>query len=427
MKINLFKKVTAAVLSLTMVVGMTGVVSAAHAANGENIATQKWTSFSVCTREDGGVWEDALKALRSDAYPNGQVKGTDYATEGWLDPTDLSSSNFRFWAQSTGWDGEYNLYTGDLVGDNPWGMTATMTDIPIEKGRTYTISFKIKSTLKGTKQIKDENGNVTETQPINTKHILFKAYRPTKAGDDPGIDFSSCVGDGIDVTEGGYITLVNGQDYKTVTATVSVPNTRDYDSNYMGIKFAFGALIKTYPDESNLQGSIYVTDFKILAGTQYTVKYTYGGKTTTVYVNAGEKAPAQSFQRKGYTMTGFQNKATGATYNMNSAVTSDVELVPIWTKTKKPAKANVKKLKAAKKKVTVTLKKVKNAVGYQVQYGTNKKFKKAKTKNTTKLKVTIKKLKSGKNVYVRAKAYVLDSAGNKVFGKYSKRKKAFVK
>ena len=47
-------------MSLTMVVGMTGVVSAAHASNGTDVATNaKVSSFSILTEEDGGVWKKA--------------------------------------------------------------------------------------------------------------------------------------------------------------------------------------------------------------------------------------------------------------------------------------------------------------------------------------------------------------------------------
>lgn len=81
---------TAAVLSVTMVVGMTGIVSAAHAANGANVATSgRWESFSVCTRDDYGVWEDALKEVDVVDEKTGEVlrkqtKGQDYATEGYI-------------------------------------------------------------------------------------------------------------------------------------------------------------------------------------------------------------------------------------------------------------------------------------------------------------------------------------------------------
>ena len=50
----------------------------------------------------------------------------------------------EMFVKNTGWDGEYNKFTNALVGDNPWGLTMTVSDIPVELGRNYTISFKIK-------------------------------------------------------------------------------------------------------------------------------------------------------------------------------------------------------------------------------------------------------------------------------------------
>ena len=101
-------------------------------------------------------------------------------------------------------------------------------------------------------------------------------------------------------------------------------------------------------------------------------------------------------------------------------------------KVKKPAKATISKVNSKKKsakKVKLSLKKVKNAKGYQVQFSTTKKFKKVLVKKyVKKVSVTInsKKLKNKKKLYVRARAYVLDGK-TKVFGKYSKVKKVKIK
>lgn len=77
----------------------------------------------------------------------------------------------------------------------------------------------------------------------------------------------------------------------------------------------------------------------------------------------------------------------------------------------------------SKKKLAVSLKKLNNVDGYEIQYSLNKKFKKAKTKTITiksakKVKVTIKKLKSGKKYYLRARGYKLDGV-KKHTGKWS--------
>ena len=320
--------------------------------------------------------------------------------------------------RTQGWDGGYNKFTNALVGDNPWGLTMTVSDIPVELGRNYTISFKIKSTLKGTVT----NEETKEEKTVDSKHILFKAYDQKSKG-EPSVNFTSISG----ATSGGYITVKNGDDYKTVTATVKIPDTRKaYGGDVMGLKFALGAFIKTFPEEVNMKGTVYVKDLKVIAGNQYTVKFTNGSQSQAKYVNAGSQVTPASFSKKGYTLAGFKNKATGAMYNFGSAVNSDLELVAVFNKTAKPGKPSIK-VKGAKKKATVRYKKVKNAAGYQIKYSAKKNMKGAKTKTTTKVKYTIKKLKSRKFTYVQVRAFAKDSTGQKVYGKFSAKKKVFIK
>ena len=83
---------------------------------------------------------------------------------------------------------------------------------------------------------------------------------------------------------------------------------------------------------------------------------------------------------------------------------------------KKPAKVKKVNVKAGKKKVTVTWKAAKNAKKYKVKYSYKKNMKKAKTKTVTKRKLVIKKLKSGKKVYVQ-----VQGLNGKLKGKFSKK------
>ena len=72
-------------------------------------------------------------------------------------------------------------------------------------------------------------------------------------------------------------------------------------------------------------------------------------------------------------------------------------------------KAKVSSVTTSKKKISVTWTKVTKIDGYELQYSTNKKFKKSKTVSKTykakKRKVVLKKLKSGKTYYVRIRCY----------------------
>ena len=96
----------------------------------------------------------------------------------------------------------------------------------------------------------------------------------------------------------------------------------------------------------------------------------------------------------------------------------------------KPKSAKFKKVKAAKKAVSVEWKKVSGVKGYQVQVATDKKFKKNKKTATVKkqktTKVTIKKLKAKKKYYVRIRTYKTVK-GKKIYSSWSKVKKVKTK
>lgn len=87
--------------------------------------------------------------------------------------------------------------------------------------------------------------------------------------------------------------------------------------------------------------------------------------------------------------------------------TTSTSLQP--SSSKKPATTKVKKVKAAKKSLTIKWSKVKGASGYEIQVATDKKFKKNKKSILVKKQKTtsakIKKLKSKKKYYVRVRTY----------------------
>ncbi len=102
-----------------------------------------------------------------------------------------------------------------------------------------------------------------------------------------------------------------------------------------------------------------------------------------------------------------------------------------------PGKATIKKIKKKKmsaKKVTVKVKKIADANGYEVSvYKTKKKAKKNKkaivTADSQKRKVIVKskKLKNKAKLFVRARAYKEDEYGIRVYGEWSKVKKVKIK
>ena len=93
------------------------------------------------------------------------------------------------------------------------------------------------------------------------------------------------------------------------------------------------------------------------------------------------------------------------------------------TEAVKPKKTSIKKLSKGKKKFTVTWAKVSGVKGYQIQYSSDKKFKKNNksvtvTKQKT-TKATVKKLKSKKKYYVRVRTYKTVN-GKKIYSPWSK-------
>ena len=78
------------------------------------------------------------------------------------------------------------------------------------------------------------------------------------------------------------------------------------------------------------------------------------------------------------------------------------------------------------RKVVVKWKNVVGISGYQIQYATNKKYKKAKKTVTQKKQYVIKKLRKKKTYYIRVRAYTVYN-GKTVYGRWSKVKKVKIK
>ena len=128
-------------------------------------------------------------------------------------------------------------------------------------------------------------------------------------------------------------------------------------------------------------------------------------------------------KRKGYVLKGWYTAKTGGKKVTESTVYEYNKSITLYARWQKVtvAKAKVPKLQNKKgKKLLVTAKKVTGAKGYQVVVAKNSKFTKGKKtfvikKGTSK---TISKLSKTK-YYVKVRAFKSDSAGNRVYGKFS--------
>ena len=143
----------------------------------------------------------------------------------------------------------------------------------------------------------------------------------------------------------------------------------------------------------------------------------------------GKKITLKNPSRKGYTFAGWYTDAKfkKKIKTIESSAKCDYTLYAKWTKVN-VAKVSITSAKNSKsKQILLKYKKISGIKGYEISYSTDKKFKKAVTrKNTTKTSYTISKLKKGKTYYVRIRAYKVDSAGKKVYGKYTSVKKVKV-
>ena len=384
------KKLLATILTATLIVGTVGIIGAQT--NGQDVSAGRgWSSYSIHgnNAEDKGEWENALKK-------DGQVwnikadKAAVQAAGGKLDAyktygecakfKSSAADKFVLDVTSTGWSANYTP-TGKVAQSNPWGVTTTKV-VPVERGRYYTVSFKIKSTLQNEITKCDDTTVITVggkkvhytegTGKYNyVKHFHIKAYDNT---DPDGAALAvqglsaTYLGKNVSTKTADFNNLIamdsRNTDYVNVTLKVLVPSDKaDYQKKMsaptMGIKMAMGPFLKEFKDENNMSGEVEVKDFKVLAG----------------------------------------DLAAGA------------------------GKAKVKKVKAGKKRLTIKYK-ASGAKKYCVQVALKKNFKKGlKTKYTKKTSITIKGLKAKKKYFVRVKG-AKSYGGTLIYGKWSKAKKS---
>ena len=192
-------------------------------------------------------------------------------------------------------------------------------------------------------------------------------------------------------------------------ATTSKDGKRTATYICTGCKATYTKTLQTYYKVNNIKlsktaytyngkmqrPSVTVKDSKgktLKKGTDYTVSYSSGCKNVGRYTVK-------------VTLKGNYSGTKSLTYNIN------------------PKGTSVSKVKAAKKGFKVTWKKqATQTTGYQVQYSTSSKFKKAKTVTISKNKTTSKsvgKLSAKKKYYVRVRTYKTVKIGGKSVKLYS--------
>lgn len=136
-------------------------------------------------------------------------------------------------------------------------------------------------------------------------------------------------------------------------------------------------------------------------------------------------------ERKNYAFAGWYTAKSGGTkVSADTVPEKSATYYAHWKKVSKPSKAAVTSVKAKDNgKLQVKYKKVSGAKGYEIVYSTSKSFASSKTKKVTvkSTNKTLSGLKKNTVYYVKVRAYKVDSAGQKIYGKYSTVKKVRTK
>lgn len=194
-----------------------------------------------------------------------------------------------------------------------------------------------------------------------------------------------------------------------------------------------GTATVTVTFKGNYSGTVKKT-FKINPAKVSNVKlsstsYTYNGKTKTPSVTVKDSKGRKLKNGTDYTVkysSGRKNVgryAVKVTFKGNYTGSKTVYYYII------PKSTSIRRVSALKKGFKLSWKKQKTqTTGYQIQYSTSSKFKKAKTVNVSKNKTTsksVKKLSSKKKYYVRVRTYKtvkIDGKTKKVYSSWSKTK-----
>lgn len=316
-------------------------------------------------------------------------------------------------------------------------------------------------------QIATEKITLTETELIlgrNEEYQLSAGLNPMDSTDeviwsssDEKIAKVDKTGNIEAISAGeAVITAKAGEKTAICKVTVNIPiksiylNKTSIELNAIGDSYQLNA--SYYPSDAD-GATTWKSDDEGIASVDQTGKVTAVGKgTTTITVSCGDVKATCTVVSKGES-GGSQimpspspqpslkpNPDNQSANTPKPTVTPEVPTkgnIPQSSQTVNDGKNNAKmtsltKIKGVvaknqkKCKVKVTWKKVSNSMGYQIQYATNKKFKKAKKKTVKYTFVTLKKLKKKKTYFIRIRAYKM-ADGKKVYGKWSSVKKVKVK
>lgn len=247
------------------------------------------------------------------------------------------------------------------VGTQQWGIQASIKDLDFIKGRTYTYSFDIISSI--------------------NKNIVVKVV-----GDDSEDDIFSMEN----------VSLQAGVPYH-YEKEITIPG------NYKGkldLFFAFGGGVAGESINQNTSCVITMSNAKFVGDISIQLEVPTTKEPVT------ETPTTQN--------PNVQETTIGEKITQNTT-----------TKVAKPAQAVIKKIVRTKnnKKAKITLKKIQGATKYQIKYSRSRKFLKKTTRTITTKSVrkTIRLRSTRTKYYMKARAIKIVN-GKRYYGKWSKRK-----
>lgn len=245
-----------------------------------------------------------------------------------------------------------------------------------------------------------------------------------------------------------YAYAFDGCKLSTVTIPENVPEKfyYDYYTNWVYQEKSFlnynKIKLKVVPyslacteTAKDLAEELGVSNDRVLAykGNKYKITYDLAGgknnpKNPNLYTAGDKPIYLKDPTRRGYIFAGWK-RSDGEKWGMHTGIYKrfqDLKFTAYWVK--KFSTSKITKIKSISgRKIEIYYKKVKKVSGYQIEYSTDKKFKKNwDVINTKKLKTTIKKLKVKKKYYIRIRTYKKVN-GFTVFSKYTKIKSVIVK
>ena len=334
--------------------------------------------------------------------------------------------------------------TTALAGKVTW-TSSDSSKVSIKVGGTYnekaTLYRKTRGDVTVTATMMDENGKVIEKTFCVTGYKTTYDWDISLDCDWIYVKDSTPVQPKVVVKDKGGTVLQEGRDY-----------TLSYRDNYLSkgesswtgyvCVFPIGEYTGANPEEEYFSiimknvtqtatntkmpqwiWGIYQSSYDVSVGQSFTLKPEAKGKIT--YKTSNKKVATVNSKGK-VTVKGTGKATITVTAKATSTYNKGVKKITVYGVPKKP---EMKKLTAGKKKFTVQWKKDKKADGYQVQYSTDKKFKKnIKSVNVSKksTKATVKKLKKGKTYRVRTRSYKKID-GKKYYSGWSKMKSVKVK